>query len=112
MRSRTLALAAPALLALPMLYGCQKLEARVEMKKGNSMYQQEQYSEALKEYQKGLELDPTATFEWRSVGLTALALYRPGDDSPKNLEYAHVATDAFEKYLKDNPEDLKVQDYM
>lgn len=109
---RTLALAAPALLALPMLYGCQKLEARVEMKKGNSMYQQEQYVEALKEFQKGLQLDPTATFEWRSVGLSALALYRPGDDTPKNLEYARTASTAFENYLKDSPDDAKVQDYL
>jgi tetratricopeptide (TPR) repeat protein len=109
---RTLALAAPALLVLPLLTGCQKLEARVEMKKGNSLYQQEQYSEALKEFQKGLQLDPSATFEWRSVGLTALALYRPGDDTPKNLDYAHTASTAFENYLKDNPDDAKVQDYL
>lgn len=112
---RSLVLAALALLLLPLLAltsGCERLQARVELKKGNSLYQQEQYSAALVEYQKGLELDPADTFAWRSVGLSALALYRPGDDSPKNLEYARVATDAFEKYLKENPEDAKVQDYM
>jgi tetratricopeptide (TPR) repeat protein len=109
---RSLVLAVLTLLALPLLAGCRRFEARIELKKGNSMYQQEQYSAALVAYQKGLKLDPSDTFAWRSVGLTALALYRPGDDSPKNLEYAHTATDAFEKYLKDNPEDAKVQDYL
>jgi tetratricopeptide (TPR) repeat protein len=109
---RFLVLAVLALLALPLLTGCRRMEARIELKKGNSLYQQEQYSAALVEYQKGLQLDPSDTFAWRSVGLTALALYRPGDDSPKNLEYARVATDAFEKYLKDNPEDAKVHDYL
>ncbi len=109
---RTLVLAALTLLALPVLGGCQKVQARVELKKGNSMYQQEQYSAALAEFQKGLELDPSDTFAWRSVGLTALALYRPGDDSPKNLNYARIATDAFQKYLKDNPDDEKVHDYL
>jgi tetratricopeptide (TPR) repeat protein len=110
---RSLVLAALALLALPLLGGCRRLQARVELKKGNSLYQQEQYSAALVEYQKGLELDPDDTFAWRSVGLSALALYRPGDDSPKNLEYGRIATDAFQKYLKkENPEDAKVQDYM
>jgi tetratricopeptide (TPR) repeat protein len=109
---RTLVLAALTLLALPILGGCQKVQARVELKKGNSMYQQEQYSAALAEFQKGLELDPSDTFAWRSVGLTALALYRPGDDSPKNLNYARIATDAFQKYLKDNPDDEKVHDYL
>jgi len=110
---RSLVLAALALLALPLLSGCRQLQARVELKKGNSLYQQEQYSAALVEYQKGLELDPDDTFAWRSVGLSALALYRPGDDSPKNLEYGRIAADAFQKYLKkENPEDAKVQDYM
>jgi tetratricopeptide (TPR) repeat protein len=109
---RSLFLAALALLVLPLASGCRKLEARVELKKGNSHYQQEQYSVALIEYKKGLDLDPSATFAWRSVGLAALALYRPGDDSPQNLAYARTATEAFEKYLRDNPDDAKVQDYM
>ena len=109
---RSLVLAVLTLPALPLLGGCRRFEARVELKKGNSLYQQEQYSAALVAYQKGLKLDPADTFAWRSVGLSALALYRPGDDSPKNLEYARVATDAFEKYLKDDPEDAKVQDYL
>jgi len=112
---RSLVLAALAVLVLPLvtlMSGCQKLQARVELKKGNSLYQQEQYSAALLEYQKGLELDPSDTFAWRSVGLAALALYRPGDDTPKNLEYARTAADAFARYLKDNPEDAKIQDYL
>jgi tetratricopeptide (TPR) repeat protein len=109
---RSLVLVALALLALPLLGGCRRLQARVELKKGNSLYQQEQYSAAMVEYQKGLELDPSDTFAWRSVGLSALALYRPGDDSPKNLEYGRIAADAFEKYLKENPDDAKVQDYL
>jgi tetratricopeptide (TPR) repeat protein len=109
---RSWALAALAFLVVPLLGGCQQLQARVELKKGNSLYQQEQYSEAIKQFQRGLELDPSDTFAWRSVGLAALALYRPGDDSPQNLAYARTASDAFEKYLKDNPDDAKVQDYL
>ena len=109
---RSLVLAALTLLALPLAAGCRRMEARIELKKGNSLYQQEQYSAALVAFQKGLQLDPADTFAWRSVGLTALALYRPGDDTPKNLEYARIASDAFENYLKDNPEDAKVADYL
>ncbi|MBV8201536.1 MAG: tetratricopeptide repeat protein, partial [Acidobacteria bacterium] len=88
---RSLVLAVLTLLALPLLAGCQRLQARVELKKGNSLYQQEQYSNALLAYQKGLQLDPADTFAWRSIGLSALALYRPGDDTPKNLQYARTA---------------------
>jgi tetratricopeptide (TPR) repeat protein len=96
---------------LPAL-GCGKVKARADLKKGNSYYTQEQYSKALDAYQKGLEADPDATFAWRSAGLSALALYRPGDESPKNVAYANTAIDAFEKYLADYPDDEKVTEYL
>lgn len=101
-----------ALLLALVLGGCNKVQARIELKQGNSLYQQESYIAALEQFQKGLELDPDATFAWRSVGLTALALYRPGDPSPKNQNYSKTAIEAFEKYLADYPEDEKVQDYL
>jgi tetratricopeptide (TPR) repeat protein len=103
---------AVALLALPWLAGCNKLQARVKLKEGNSLYQQEQYRQALAQFQEGLELDPEATFAWRSVGLTALALYRPGDESPQNRRYAETAIEAFEKYLQDYPQNEKVREYL
>jgi tetratricopeptide (TPR) repeat protein len=108
---RTLILPVAALLILPMA-GCGKVQARAELKKGNSYYQQEQYTKALTYYKKGLDLDPDATFAWRSVGLSALALYRPGDADPKNQEYAAMAIDAFEKFLAENPDDTKIEDYL
>ncbi len=108
---KTLMLPVAALLILP-LVGCGKIQARAELKKGNSYYTQEQYSKALDYYKKGLELDPDATFAWRSVGLSALALYRPGDNDPKNQQYAATAIDAFEKFLAENPNDSKIEDYL
>jgi tetratricopeptide (TPR) repeat protein len=108
---RTWILPLAALLILPAL-GCAKVQARADLKKGNDYYQQEQYSRAIKSYQKGLELDPDATFAWRSLGLAAIALYRPGDESPRNLEYADTAIDAFEKYLAEYPDDPKIPEYL
>lgn len=106
----------PVLLALllltPFLGGCHKVRARVEMKKGNERYLNENYREALTQYQKGLELDPSATFAWRSVGLSALALYKPGDNSRANREMGDLAVKAFESYLEDYPDDEKVRDYL
>lgn len=106
----------PVLLALllltPFLGGCHKVRARVEMKKGNERYLNENYREALAQYQKGLELDPSATFAWRSVGLSALALYKPGDNSRANREMGDLAVKAFESYLEDYPDDEKVRDYL
>jgi len=106
----------PILLALlllaPVLGGCQKVRARAEMKKGNEMYHDEAYREALAQYQKGLQLDPSATFAWRSVGLSALALYRPSENSRANRELGDLAIQAFENYLTDYPDDEKVRDYL
>jgi len=109
---RRLALLVAASLALPALAGCAKFQARGELKKGNDFYAQEQYTKALAQFKKGLELDPEAKFAWRSVGMTALALYRPGDDKPENVEYGKSAIEGFEKYLEAYPKDEKIQDYL
>jgi tetratricopeptide (TPR) repeat protein len=109
---RSIALPVLVLLMVPGLTGCAKLQARAELKKGNTFYQQESYTKALDQYQRGLELDPDATFAYRSLGLTALALYRPGDESAQNKQYGNTAIEAFEKYLADYPDDEKVQEYL
>jgi tetratricopeptide (TPR) repeat protein len=106
----------PMMLLLTLaLTGCERVRARAELKQGNEYYAKEQYRAALKQFQKGLEMDPDATFAWRSVGLTALALYQPGNTTPENVGFAETAIDAFEKYLETNPESEnreKVQDYL
>jgi tetratricopeptide (TPR) repeat protein len=94
------------------LSGCQKIEARMELKKGNGLYKQEQYKDALESFKKGLEMDPDATFAWRSVGLTSMALFKPGNKTEENLAYADQAIEAFKKYLVDYPEAPKVLEYL
>jgi tetratricopeptide (TPR) repeat protein len=100
------------LLLGPGLAGCNKFKARVELKQGNAFYKDESYREALGQFQKGLELDPAATFAWRSVGLSAMAIYRPGVETPENKEYAQIAVDAFKKYLAAYPNDDRVEEYL
>lgn len=97
--------------ALPMT-GCQKITARMEMKKGNEVYRQEDYKKAITHFETALKMDPSAKFLWRSVGLSALALFRPDTDTPENTKYGQLAIDAFGKYLQAFPDDSKVQDYL
>jgi tetratricopeptide (TPR) repeat protein len=99
------------LLLLP-LAGCHKIQARAKFREGHSEYRNESYAEALEKFQEGLELDPATTSVWRSVGLSALAIYKPGDETPKNQELGRTAADAFQKYLDDYPEDKKVREYL
>lgn len=112
MHRPTTYLLALLLLTAPVLSGCNKVRARVELKKGNAFYQQESYGKALPQFQRGIELDPAATFAWRSVALSALALYRPGDASKQNREYERIAIEGFEKYLEDYPDDAKAHEYL
>ena len=92
--------------------GCDQFAARVEFKKGNSDYKNESYRTAIDAYRKGLELDPSAKLVWRSLGLAAMAVYRPGDSSPANLDYAKQAVNAFSNYLEAFPNDDKVHEYL
>ena len=67
----------PILLTLAtavLLSGCDSLRARMELNKGNTYYKNEQYKDALSQFQKGLALDPDLTFAWRSVALSAMVL--------------------------------------
>jgi tetratricopeptide (TPR) repeat protein len=98
--------------ALPLLAGCNKFQARNDFRKGNGYYRNQEYREALEQFQKGLELDPLATVAWRSVGLTAMALYRPGVEGEDNERLADVAIDALEKYALANPGDPKVEEHL
>jgi len=94
------------------LGGCDKFTAREHFHRANNHYKEENFQAALHDVQRGLQLDPNAKEEWRSVGFSALALYRPGDDSAKNKGYAATAVDAFKQYLTVNPEDQKVHEYL
>lgn len=88
------------------------MQARMEFKQGNASYKSENYREAIRYYKRGLELDPSAKPVWRSLGLAAMAVYRPGDTSKQNLQYAEEALTAFEKFADAYPSDAKIQDYI
>jgi len=95
-----------------LLGGCSKAQARMEFKQGNSSYKVENYRDAIMYYKKGLALDPASKQVWRSVGLAAMAIYRPGDTSKANVSYAEEALRAFEKYAEAYPNEPKTQDYI
>ncbi|MGE5235320.1 MAG: tetratricopeptide repeat protein [Acidobacteriota bacterium] len=112
MRKASIPFALCALLIVAPLVGCNKIQARAELKKGNKFYKEEAYKDALTQFQRGLQLDPAATFAWRSVGLASMALFKPGVTSAENTKYADLAVDAFQKYLKEYPQDRKVEEYL
>jgi tetratricopeptide (TPR) repeat protein len=108
-RALLFALAAVAAVAIA---GCGKIAARAEAKRGNSLYRDESYREALAAFQRALELDPSAKVLWRSVGLSAMALHRAGVKSADNDRYADIAVEAFGHHLRDHPDDDRIREYL
>lgn len=102
-----------ALAALALLTsGCQRIQARAELKQGNALYAEGRYDEALGRFRRGLELDPSAAFAWRSVGFAAVALHRPGDHGAENERHADAAVEAFHEYLRSHPGDQEIEEYL
>ena len=112
MRTRAVPFLLATLLLAPTLGGCQKFTARTHFKQGNQLYRNEKYEAAVNEYQAGLKLDPEARQIWRSVGLASMVLYKPGDETKSNLEWAKTSLDAFEKYKQYFPDDPKTDEYI
>jgi tetratricopeptide (TPR) repeat protein len=89
---------------------CQSFRERMLLKDGNALYTAQKYEEAIKKYQKILELDPN---DWNANYLTAvcfIALYHPGSEHPKDKEYAEKGLAAFEKTLTLTPPSPEVKE--
>ena len=101
------------LVAGVLLTGCDTLQARMELNKGNSYYKNEKFKDALIEFQHGLALDPSLKFAWRSVALSAMTLYRPGVDDarePAVLQHRHRCLQEVPGRLPGGPEGAGVHD--
>jgi tetratricopeptide (TPR) repeat protein len=92
--------------------GCGFVQARIAMKEGNAFYNTKQYDEALKQYQKVLEIDPAYKDAYTNMGLTFLALYQPGSTHEKDIAYSKGAIKAFKDYLALDPENERVKNYL
>ena len=79
------------LAATVLLSGCDTLQARMELNRGNKYYKDEKYKDALFHFQQGLKADPSLKFAWRSVAFAAMTLYRPGNEEKENVQYADIA---------------------
>jgi len=87
--------------------GCDRLQARQLIRKGNEHFKAEQYEDALKLYQDARKLDPAEERLLKFIGYAAMALYQPGSQHDKDLEYAKLAIASFQEYLATQPKDAE-----
>ena len=104
--NKKLCLLAALALCLPLLGGCQKVQARMEIREGNTAYQREDYKAALNHYTKARQIDPKSFPELdRLIGYSRIGLYVPEDKSPANEKNADMAVAELRKYLRQRPDD-------
>lgn len=110
-RLRVLA-AAGLVLGLVGLTGCNKIQARGEIKKGNEFFKAGNYASALGAYESAEKLDPGQPKIKKFIGLTYMMMVQPGSKHPKDVEFAAKAMDNLSQYVKEHPEDKKANEYL
>ncbi len=98
------------LLSLPT--GCAFVQTRMAMKEGNESFNLQRFEQAVENYNKVIEMDPTYAEAHLNLGLAYLTLYQPGSVHEKDLFYARGAIEAFQDYLLLDPGNEDVRGYL
>ncbi|HUP46172.1 MAG TPA: tetratricopeptide repeat protein [Thermoanaerobaculia bacterium] len=102
---KKLCLLAALTLSVLLLGGCQKVQARMEIREGNDAYRREDYKSALTHYTKARQIDPSFVDLDRMIGYSRIGLYVPEDQSPGNEQNADRAVAELRRYLEKQPDD-------
>lgn len=100
------------ILTLFTLVGCNSFKAKMEVKKGNELYAAKQFEPAIAKYQHALSLAPDLYTIHENIGLAYMAMYVPGSTHPKDVEYATNAIAAFKEFLKHDPGNAQVNEFL
>lgn len=103
---KKLCLFAALTLSLLLLTGCQKVQARMEIREGNDAYQKEDYKSALTHYTEARRIDGKSFPDLdRMIGYSRIGMYVPEDTSPANEQIADAAVAELRNYLRKRPDD-------
>lgn len=107
-RSTRLAAAAILLACWGASVGCDAVSARRTIQKGDKLYTQAKYADAIEQYQQALAKSPDLAIGHHNMALAHYRLFTPGDPSAENKVHAEKSAEHFLKYLEDSPGDTKV----
>jgi tetratricopeptide (TPR) repeat protein len=89
--------------------GCSTVRAKAAFKDGNKFYKEENFKKAIEEYSQAVEYDPGYSEAYFYLGSSWQALFRPGNDTPENLERLDKAVEYFTKSLETNKQESENQ---
>ena len=111
-RRQRAATGAVLIVAVLSLAGCDKLQSKQEIKKGNEFFKAGQYESALASYQEALRLDPSEKKIYKNIGLAYMGRYQPGSKHQKDLEFARKAIENLSTYVGAFPQDRKAREFL
>ena len=100
MRIRFQALAVAPLIVAVAGLGCARVQARAAFQDGNKAYTEENFRQAIEEYERTLELDPSLTPAYFYLASSHQALFRPQRDTPENAAHLQTAVDIYKRTLE------------
>jgi len=106
MRTRNHARALAPLLVLVLAgIGCDLVKAKAAFKDGNKLYKEENYRDAIAEYEQAVALKPDFAEAHFYLASAHQALFRPGREDEENQMHLRKAIEHFEKSLEVNEGD-------
>jgi tetratricopeptide (TPR) repeat protein len=80
--------------------GCARVQSKAAYQDGNKAYREENFRRAIERYQAAVSADPNLIEAYFYLGSSQQAMYRPGKDSPENMQRLDAAIDAYKKVLE------------
>lgn len=94
--------------ALFLATGCEELESRRQIQRGNEHYNEGRYAKAIAEYEPALQRTPSLTTGHHNAGLAYYQLFQNDVGKPEARPLAEKAAAHFTAYLETNPGDAKI----
>jgi tetratricopeptide (TPR) repeat protein len=91
------------------LGGCDELNARSSIQKGNAAYSEQDYAKAAKHFEEAIRLDPSLDVGYHNLGITYSRQFSVGVDTPENKAFAEKSTANLAKWLEKHPKDAKIR---
>jgi tetratricopeptide (TPR) repeat protein len=109
-KARRIATLAALLIFVAGVSGCNKLKARDLLNKGVTAFKAGKSDEAIEDFKRATELDPSLTTAHLYLATAYASLYIPGAPSPENKARGEQAIAVFKEILETDPNNLNAID--